>query len=195
VSSVEIRVPDLGDFSDVDVIELHVAAGDVLSREDPLITIETDKATMDVPAPQAGKVESLAVSVGDKVSTGDLILTLAADDAATAAAPSDSAGSGAVQSDAAGREDAVPGRTARAAPAAARDIPRAPGAATEKAAPKNAAAEPRGGSRGGSKLVVLGSGPGGYTAAFRAADLGLLERRVHPVEGIAACRACDRGVA
>ena len=72
----EVRVPDIGDFSDVDVIEVHVSAGDQVAGEDPLITLETDKAAMDVPAPAAGTVKNLSVKAGDKVSEGDLILTL-----------------------------------------------------------------------------------------------------------------------
>jgi len=72
----EVSVPDLGDFADVPVIEIHVAAGDVVSDEDPLITLESDKATMDVPAPAAGTVRELRVKVGDLVSRGSPILLL-----------------------------------------------------------------------------------------------------------------------
>ncbi|HVY65996.1 MAG TPA: biotin/lipoyl-containing protein, partial [Gammaproteobacteria bacterium] len=85
MSTVEVRIPDLGDFSAVDVIDVHVKAGDVLAAEDPLLTLETDKATMDVPAPQPGKVVSVAVKIGDKVAAGDLVLTL--EPAAAGAAP------------------------------------------------------------------------------------------------------------
>ena len=76
MSAVDVRVPDLGDFDAVDVIEVHVKPGDELAPEDPLITLETDKATMDVPAPQAGKVVKVVVAKGAKVGSGDLILTL-----------------------------------------------------------------------------------------------------------------------
>ena len=72
----EIRVPDIGDFTDVPVIEIHVAAGDEVSVEDPLVTLESDKATMDVPAPSAGVVKQLRVSIGDRVSEGSVLLTL-----------------------------------------------------------------------------------------------------------------------
>ena len=82
----EVKVPDIGDFSGVPVIEVHVAAGDTVAPEDPLITLESDKATMDVPSPAEGVVERLAVSVGDEVSEGDLILTLSGDGAAQPAA-------------------------------------------------------------------------------------------------------------
>ena len=68
---MEVRVPDIGDFTDVPVIEVHVAAGDTIAAEDPLVTLESDKATMDVPAPLAGIVEELKVSVGDAVSEGE----------------------------------------------------------------------------------------------------------------------------
>ena len=72
----EIKVPDIGDFHDVDVIDVLVAPGDRVAKEDPLITLETDKASMDVPSPAAGEVLSVAVSAGSKVSEGSLILTL-----------------------------------------------------------------------------------------------------------------------
>ena len=71
--TIEITVPDLGDFSDVEVIEVLVSAGDTVEREDGLVTVETDKASMDIPAPENGKIDSLTVSVGDTVSTGDVI--------------------------------------------------------------------------------------------------------------------------
>src|SRR6185295_19388783 len=145
VSIVEVRIPDLGDFSAVDVIEVHVKVGDKLAAEDPLITLETDKATMDVPAPQAGKVVSVALKVGDKASKGDLVLTLDAE-AATAGA-------------------AAPKTAAPAAPPSTRAAPPAPKAAV---APPSTSA-----TTFGRRLTVLGAGPGGYTAAFRAADLGL----------------------
>jgi pyruvate/2-oxoglutarate dehydrogenase complex dihydrolipoamide acyltransferase (E2) component len=82
--AVEVKVPDIGDFSDVPVIEIHVAEGDTVAAEDPLITLESDKATMDVPSPAEGVVQRLAVSVGDQVSEGTLILTLAAGDGSAA---------------------------------------------------------------------------------------------------------------
>src|ERR1700677_4449989 len=72
----EVSVPDLGDFAEVPVIEIHVAAGDVVSAEDPLVTLESDKATMDIPSPAAGTVRELQVKVGDLVSRGSLILSL-----------------------------------------------------------------------------------------------------------------------
>jgi pyruvate dehydrogenase E2 component (dihydrolipoamide acetyltransferase) len=79
---VEIRVPDIGDFKEVPVIEVLLKPGDAIGKEDPLITLESDKATMDVPAPQPGVVKDLRVKKGDKVSEGSVILTLEARDAA-----------------------------------------------------------------------------------------------------------------
>jgi dihydrolipoamide dehydrogenase len=137
--SSEVRVPDIGDFTDVPVIEILVAVGDSVEAEDPLVTLESDKATMDVPAPAAGKVAQLRVSVGDRVSEGSVLMTL------------DSNGSG---------------PSADAAPTAS---------APEKTE-ASVTAEPPPPESGGERdaqVVVLGSGPGGYTAAFRAADLGL----------------------
>src|SRR5829696_9892117 len=87
--AIEVKVPDIGDFSGVPVIEIHVAAGDTVAPEDPLITLESDKATMDVPSPAEGVVQRLAVSVGDEVSEGDLILTLGGDGAVQPAAAED----------------------------------------------------------------------------------------------------------
>ena len=145
MSTVEVRVPELGDFAAVDVIEVHVKAGDRIAAEDPLVTLETGKATMDVPAPRAGTVVSVALAKGAKVSAGDLVLTLEAADS-TAAEP------------AAKPAAAPPSRAAAPSP------PR-PSAAV---APPAVAAPPA-----GKRLAVIGAGPGGYTAAFRAADLGL----------------------
>jgi dihydrolipoamide dehydrogenase len=135
---IDIKVPDIGDFSDVPVIEVLVSVGEEVAAEQPLITLESDKATMEIPAPAAGVVGELLVSLGDKVSEGTPILRLepAASDGAPAAEP------------AAG--DATPA----AEPAASDGAQAADGA---RRVP----------------LVVVGGGPGGYTAAFRAADLGI----------------------
>lgn len=137
--TIEIRVPDIGDFEDVEIIEIHAAAGDRVEAEDPLITLESDKASMDVPSPESGVVAEVSVSVGDKVSQGSLIARLTGG-VAEAPAPM-SAG------------DAASADKPAAAPA---DADGRPGDADITTA-----------------LVVLGAGPGGYTAAFRAADLGM----------------------
>ncbi|NIM29063.1 MAG: dihydrolipoyl dehydrogenase [Gammaproteobacteria bacterium] len=136
----EVKVPDIGDFEGVEIIEVAVAPGDRVEVEQPLITLESDKATMDVPSPLAGVVKSMAVSVGDQVSEGTLILVL---ETADEAAAGESA-------------PAAPG------PESTEDTRQAP-------APPAAAA---GEADVHAQVVVIGAGPGGYTAAFRAADLG-----------------------
>ena len=133
--TIEIKVPDIGDFKEVGVIEVLVKPGDTVQKETSLITVESDKATMEIPSPAAGVVKEIKVKIGDKVAEGSLVLTLDEAVAAEAQAP------------------------APAAPA----VPVAPAAAT---LPAGAAADIE------CDVVVLGSGPGGYSAAFRAADLG-----------------------
>ncbi|MBV9810110.1 MAG: dihydrolipoyl dehydrogenase [Solirubrobacterales bacterium] len=142
-ASSEIRVPDIGDFTDVPVIEIHVSAGDEVAIEDPLVTLESDKATMDVPAPQAGTVKQLSVQIGDRVSEGSVLLTLESTDGA---APTES--------------------TESPESASQASVEREP-------APPPPAPSPDGAGGHDAQVVVIGSGPGGYTAAFRAADLGL----------------------
>jgi dihydrolipoamide dehydrogenase len=151
---IEIKVPDIGGFKDVPVIEVLVKPGDSVKKEDSLITLESDKATMEVPAPQAGVVKELRIKTGDKVSQGSLILMLEASDAA-----------------------AAPAAKAPAAPAAKAPTPPSPplakgaiegGVAATPAAPYTG---PKGDIH--AEVLVLGAGPGGYTAAFRAADLGM----------------------
>ena len=139
---MQVKVPDIGDFSEVPVIEIHVKAGDAVAAEDPLVTLESDKATMDVPAPAAGKVTEVLVAIDDTVSEGTPILELDAEEAETG-------------SEAPGGEPEAPTEPKADEDAAAE----APQAAEEPEA--------------GGKVVVIGSGVGGYTAAFRAADLGL----------------------
>ncbi len=169
----EIHVPDIGDFKDVAVIEVLVKPGDTVEKEASLITLETDKATIEVPAPQAGIVKELKVKVGDKVSQGSPILVLEA--AEPAGSPAD------VQP----LKSAAP-ETLIATPALDVALPQqaaaSPGPATgpgqKSVAPQSAAAVPQGDIH--ADVAVLGAGPGGYTAAFRAADLGkkvvLIER-------------------
>jgi len=138
----EVKVPDIGDFKDVEIIEVHIKAGDRLAAEDPMITLESDKASMEVPAPAAGEVKEVKVKTGDRVSEGDLILLLETEAA----------------------EGTKPKETKPEAPKAEGEKPK-PAAAPATATPGAGDIQ--------AELVVLGSGPGGYTAAFRAADLGL----------------------
>ena len=132
---MDVKVPDIGDFSEVPVVSILVSVGDQVDAEDPLIELESDKATMEVPSPAAGTVKEVKVAEGDNVSEGSVILVL----------------------EGAASEDAAPAETAQA--------PAAP-----------TAVAPTGSATGAgdvhAEVVVLGSGPGGYTAAFRAADLG-----------------------
>ncbi|WP_322994941.1 dihydrolipoyl dehydrogenase [Castellaniella sp.] len=145
----DVNVPDIGDFDQVDVIEILVAVGDTIAPEQSLITVESDKASMEIPSDQAGVVKEILVKVGDKVAQGATILKIEA-----AAAPA---------------QDAAP--KAAAAPAASA----APAAAQAAAAPTPApvAAQFSGAADADYDVLVLGAGPGGYSAAFRAADLGL----------------------
>jgi dihydrolipoamide dehydrogenase len=151
MSTIEVKVPDIGDFKDVPVIEIHVKPGDAVNAEDALITLESDKATMDVPSPTAGTVKEVKLAIGDKVAEGSLVLLLEA--GAAAAAPQ-------------------PAATPSAAPSA---VP-APTPAAVLPAPTFSA--PAAGSYSGkvdieTEMLVLGAGPGGYSAAFRSADLGM----------------------
>jgi dihydrolipoamide dehydrogenase len=145
MASVDVKVPDIGDFKDVEVIEILVKPGDTVAKEQSLISLESDKASMEIPAPEAGVVKEISIKIGDKVSQGSLILSL------------ESSGS----------------------------KPESP-KETKAEASKPAPAQPvKPGSSFDCDMLVLGSGPGGYSAAFRAADLGmktiLVER--YPVLG------------
>lgn len=145
MAAIEVKVPDIGDFKDVAIIELLVKPGDTVAAEQSLITVESDKASMEIPSSHAGVVKELKVKIGDKVSEGSSILLLEA--AAGAAAPPS------------------PAPAPAPAPAAA--------AAKAPAAPAPAAASYAGGADLECDMLVLGAGPGGYSAAFRAADLGM----------------------
>ncbi|MFA9441437.1 dihydrolipoyl dehydrogenase [Uliginosibacterium sp. sgz301328] len=142
---VEVKVPDIGDFADVPVIEVFVKAGDTIKVDESIVTLESDKATMDVPSTTAGVVKEVRVKIGDRVAEGAVLLVVEAAEAA--AAP------------------------AKAAPAAAP-------APAPAAAPSAPVAAPAAGSFSGTadiecEMLVLGAGPGGYSAAFRSADLGM----------------------
>jgi dihydrolipoamide dehydrogenase len=137
---IEVNVPDIGDFKDVAVIELLVKPGDAIKAEQSLVTVESDKASMEIPSSAAGVVKELKVKIGDKVNEGSLLLMLESSDAASAA-PAPKAASA-----------PVPAAAAVAAPAAASYA---------------------GGADLECDMLVLGAGPGGYSAAFRSADLGM----------------------
>ncbi|MCG6871401.1 MAG: dihydrolipoyl dehydrogenase [Gammaproteobacteria bacterium] len=139
-NEIEIRVPDIGDFSDVEVIEVLVKVGDLVRREDPLITLESDKATIDVPSPGEGRVHIIHAAKGDRVSEGSPIVSLT---------------------------PVAPARSDSSEAPAQSDRSEAPAPATDKII-----AEHGNSDRLHAQVLVLGAGPGGYTAAFRAADLG-----------------------
>lgn len=136
--TVDVTIPDIGDFSDVEIIEITVSVGDMVAQDDPILMLESDKATLDIPAPHAGTVTEILVAEGDKVSMGSLVL----------------------------RMD-VAGTAPQTEPAKAEQVS-APAVATE------------GTSENHCQILVIGAGPGGYTAAFRAADLGLKVTIVDP---------------
>ena len=138
MSSIEVKVPDIGDFKDVPVIEIHVKPGDAVEAEASLVTLESDKATMDVPSSAAGVVKEVKVKIGDKISEGSVVVVLEA--------------------------AAQPVAAAAAKPAAVAAAPTV-SAAAPPAATTVADME--------CEMLVLGAGPGGYSAAFRAADLGM----------------------
>ena len=145
---IEVKVPDIGDYADVPVIEIHVKVGDTIAVEDALVTLESDKATMDVPSSAAGVVKEIRVNMGDRIGEGAVVVVL------------ESAGEAAAT--------AAPATTAAPAPVAAAPTP------APAAAPIVVAA----GSYSGAvdvecEMLVLGAGPGGYSAAFRSADLGM----------------------
>ena len=160
MATIEIRVPDIGDFKDVPIIEILVNVGDTVTKEQSLITVESDKATMEIPSPESGVITSLAVKLGDVINTGAAIGSMEVAAGASGAAPL-----------------SVP---APQLPAAPLESPQAVTAAAALLASSStpAKAVPQGDLH--AEVLVLGAGPGGYTAAFRSADLGrqvvLIER-------------------
>lgn len=160
MATIEVKVPDIGGYDDVPVIELLVAVGDSVKKDQGLVTLESDKATMEVPSSADGVVKSISVKLGDKVAEGTVIAILEAAGSETAgeakAAPASAPAAPA---------PAAPAKAAEVAPASAPSAPAAPTPSAAAASGRKADVECR--------MLVLGSGPGGYTAAFRAADLGL----------------------
>ncbi|MFP5445799.1 MAG: FAD-dependent oxidoreductase, partial [Betaproteobacteria bacterium] len=145
MATIEIKVPDIGDFAEVGVIEVLVQPGDTIKAEQSLVTVESDKASMEIPSSHAGVVKELKVKLGDKIAEGSVLLTL---ETAQAAAPA-------------------------AAPAVLEQKPAPAPAAQAQAAIKTEAKSFAGSADLECDVLVLGGGPGGYSAAFRAADLGL----------------------
>ncbi len=177
MAAIDIKVPDIGDFKDVAVIELLVQPGDTVKAEQSLLTVESDKASMEIPSSRAGVVKEVKVRLGDKINEGSVILVLEVDDAASPPSPQPSPGGR-------GGSATLAGQGVNSAPAsvsASVSTPAsgsAPAPATSTLTTTVAAAAPVAASYGGSvelecDLLVLGAGPGGYSAAFRAADLGL----------------------
>jgi dihydrolipoamide dehydrogenase len=140
----DIKLPDIGDFKDVPIVEIHIKPGQTVAKEDVIFTLESDKAMLDVPSPEAGVIGAIKVKIGDKVSQGSLLAT--------------------IEESAPGASAATASPTASPAPAPAASPTSTPTAAV------SSAPAPKGDFE--CDVVVLGAGPGGYTAAFRAADLG-----------------------
>lgn len=151
MATIEIKVPDIGDYNDVPVIELLVAVGDTVKKDQGLVTLESDKATLEVPSSAAGVVKELKVKLGDTLSEGDVVVVLESEGAA--AAPAAEAPKAAAP---ASKPPVTPSHRAPAEPAA-------PQPALSSGKPADIEC----------RMVVLGAGPGGYTAAFRSADLGV----------------------
>ncbi|MGE8216953.1 MAG: dihydrolipoyl dehydrogenase [Stenotrophomonas maltophilia] len=155
MAAIEIKVPDIGDYSGVPVIELLVAVGDTVKKDQGLVTLESDKATLEVPSSAAGVVKEIKVKLGDNLSEGDVVLVLEAE--GEGAAPAAPAKAEAPKAEApASKPPVTPSHRAPAEPAA-------PQPALSSGKPADIEC----------KMVVLGAGPGGYTAAFRSADLGV----------------------
>lgn len=154
MATIEVKVPDIGDYSDVPVIEVLVAVGDTVKKDQGLVTLESDKATLEVPSSAAGVVKEIKVKLGDTLSEGAVVVVLDAEGAADA-----------------------PAKAAAPAPAAAAPASKPPVTPSHRAPAEPAAPKPALSSGKPAdiecEMVVLGSGPGGYTAAFRAADVGL----------------------
>ena len=154
MATIEVKVPDIGDYSDVPVIEVLVAVGDTVKKDQGLVTLESDKATLEVPSSAAGVVKELKVKLGDSLSEGAVVVVLETEGATEA-----------------------PAKAAAPAPAAAAPASKPPVTPSHRAPAEPAAPKPALSSGKPAdiecEMVVLGSGPGGYTAAFRAADVGL----------------------
>ncbi|MFY7700039.1 MAG: biotin/lipoyl-containing protein, partial [Burkholderiaceae bacterium] len=160
MAAIELKVPDIGDFKDVEIIEVLVKAGDEIVVEQSLITVESDKASMEIPASIAGRIVEMRVKLGDKISEGSVLAMIEPALASAASAP-------------------APAPAAPAAVAPAAVAPATPSSASISPTPSPESAASAAPRRYGGRVdivcetLVLGAGPGGYSAAFRAADLGL----------------------
>ena len=181
MAMIEIKVPDIGDLDEVAVIELLVKAGDAIKAEQSLITVESDKASMEIPSSHAGVVKELRVKLGDKVKEGSVVLVLegeASDTAGAGSGASSAAAASAItasQANAAANSSAVTANGVTASVGSGNGSPATSSAASQNT---NTTPAPTAATFGGSAdiecdVLVLGGGPGGYSAAFRAADLGL----------------------
>lgn len=176
MSTVEVKVPNIGDFKDVEIIELMVKPGDTIKVDQSLVTVESDKASMEIPSTHAGVVQELKVKVGDKVNEGSLLLTVSeeagAGSSAPAAAPAAPAGAASDKPAAQiGAQAVAP--TAATAPTDSYAPAHKADAATPASVPAPNAASYSGPVDVECEMMVLGAGPGGYSAAFRSADLGM----------------------
>jgi dihydrolipoamide dehydrogenase len=162
MSTVEVKVPNIGDFKDVEVIELLVKPGDTIKVDQSLVTVESDKASMEIPSTHAGVVKEVKVKVGDKVNEGSLLLMIEESGAAAAAPEAKPAAPAQAVAPTAASKPTDSYAPAHPAPAAAPAAAPAPGAASYSGQVDNEC-----------EMMVLGAGPGGYSAAFRAADLGM----------------------
>ncbi len=169
-ASLEVRVPDLGEVEEVDVVEILVRPGERVEVDDGLLTLESEKASMDIPSPLAGMVREVRVEVGHKVRQGDVVAVIDAEEEPAekpaTEEPATEEPAAAAGEEAAGERVATGGKHGEPARAGREPEARRPAAVPPPE-------ERRGSAPGRSRLVVLGGGPGGYTAAFRAADLGL----------------------
>ena len=184
MTTIEVKVPDIGGYDGVPVIEVLVAVGDTVAKDQGLVTLESDKATMEVPSPAAGVIKSLAVKVGDKVAEGAVIAVLEGEapekpSAKDAKSPQDAAAKSplppVLQGDVLRGAGEVDARSAVAGAPSSQPLPASLTRAPEVSGSSAPQPAPASGRKADieCRLLVLGAGPGGYAAAFRAADLGL----------------------
>ncbi|SDV49748.1 dihydrolipoyl dehydrogenase [Chitinasiproducens palmae] len=168
MSVIEIKIPDIGDFHDVPVIEVSFAAGDAIEKEQPLLTLESDKASIEVPSDVAGTVKEVRVKAGDRVSQGTVIAVVETADAGAQAKDG-----GAAETGAGAAQEKPAASQAPAAPQVTTGSTDKRGTSAPVAAPAPQAGKFDGKADVECEMLVLGAGPGGYSAAFRSADLGM----------------------